>query len=49
MIALERCSNPQKIWQVFASTMKNNLVLGFGFFACDRKSAVVLAYLAHFI
>jgi len=26
-IALESCSNPQKIWQVFVSTMKKNFLL----------------------
>jgi len=29
MIALKSCSNPQKIWQVFASALKKNSGLGF--------------------
>jgi len=45
-IVLESCSNPQKVWQVLASTVKKKfcLVLGFRFFVSDIISGVVLGY-----
>jgi len=42
-IAVESCSNLQKIWQVFPFAMKQTfLVLGFRFFVSDIISGVVL-------
>ena len=41
LIALESCSNPQKMRHVFQSAMKKNLVQGSGFFVSDVISEVV--------